>query len=123
MINIKTIAEILPSAALLSSLQPAQANWSGGAAQQSAAAYCASRAAGNTHKKAEKDAKWVLVNSMQGHGFASGMATALTSGRQMMQTTGYMIKQMCPDQAEFFRGGTTTAVDMDEFMKNSAWAH
>jgi hypothetical protein len=79
---------------------PAQAQWQGGAAQQAAASYCASRAAGNDNDKAERDARWVLTNSLNG-GFADMMSTALTSGRQMMQTTGYLARQMCP---EFFGG-------------------
>jgi len=37
----------------------------------------------------------MLANSVGG-GFASEMATVLTSGRQMMQTTAYTINQMCP---------------------------
>jgi hypothetical protein len=83
------------AAALLSFATPAHAQWQGGASQQAAAAYCASRAAGNDHSKAERDARWMLANSVNG-GFADMMATALTSGRQMMQTTAYLINQICP---------------------------
>ena len=78
----------------------AHAQWGGGAPQSAAAAYCASRAAGNSHNKAGKDARWMLSGGMQGN-FSSNMATVFTSGRQMMQTTGYMAKQMCP---EYFGG-------------------
>ena len=87
---------LLAAAALLALAAPAHAQWQGGAAQQAAAAYCSSRAAGNNHAKAERDARWMLTNSLNG-GFADMMSTALTSGRQMMQTTGYLARQMCPE--------------------------
>ncbi len=88
----------------------AHAQWGGGAPQSAAAAYCASRAAGNSHNKADKDARWMLSGGMQG-GFASNMATVLTSGRQMMQTTGYMAKQMCP---EHFGSTSASTISVDE---------
>lgn len=47
----------------------------------------------------------MLVNSLGG-GFSSQMATVLTSGRQMMQTAGYMVRQMCPEYAD---GGAMTS--------------
>ena len=87
---------LLAAAALTLGAAPAQAQWQGGASQQAATAYCASRAAGNDHAKADRDTRWMLANSVGG-GFVSEMATVLTSGRQMMQTTAYTIKQMCPE--------------------------
>jgi hypothetical protein len=72
------------------------AQWQGGAAQQAAAAYCSSRAAGSDHAKAERDARWMLTNSLGGD-FASQMVSVMTSGRQMMQATGYIVRQMCPE--------------------------
>ena len=85
----------LAAAALALAPSSALAQWSGGAPQTAAAAYCASRQAGNSHEKADRDARWMLTNSLGG-GFASDMATVLSSGRQMMQATGYIAQQMCP---------------------------
>jgi hypothetical protein len=82
-------------AALTIGAAPGHAQWQGGASYQAATAYCASRAAGNDHAKAERDARWMLANSLGG-GFADMMSTALTSGSQMMQATAYTINQMCP---------------------------
>ena len=96
---------LIAAAALAITAAPAQAQWQGGASHQAATAYCASRAAGNDHAKADRDARWMLANSVGG-GFASEMATVLTSGRQMMQTTAYTIKQMCPE----FVANTTAVV-------------
>ena len=90
----KLALHVLAGAALLSG--PAYAQWQGGAAQQAAASYCASRAMGNSHEKAERDARWMLTNSLGG-GFSDMMSTVLTSGRQMMQTAGFMARQMCPE--------------------------
>ena len=96
---------LFAATALVIGAAPAQAQWQGGASHQAATAYCASRAAGNDHAKADRDARWMLANSVGG-GFASEMATVLTSGRQMMQTTAYTIKQMCPE----FVGGAPAVV-------------
>jgi hypothetical protein len=74
----------------------ALAQWSGGAPQTAASTYCASRQAGNSHEKADRDARWMLANSLGGS-FTSDMATILTSGRQMMQAAGYVARQMCPE--------------------------
>jgi hypothetical protein len=96
-------AFITATLATIAIAAPAQAQWQGGAAQQAAATYCASRAAGNTQAKAERDARWMLTNSLGG-GFSTQMATVFTSGRQMMQTAGFIARQMCP---QYF--GTTYA--------------
>ncbi|MCE2839443.1 MAG: hypothetical protein LW834_21250 [Cyanobium sp. 49614_E6] len=87
---------LFAAAALTLAAAPAQAQWQGGAPQAAAAAYCASRAAGNDSQRAENDAKRMLANNLSG-GFATEMAAVLMSGRQMMQTTGYLARQMCPE--------------------------
>jgi hypothetical protein len=100
----------IAAAALLALAAPAQAQWQGGASQQAAAAYCSSRAAGNDHANAERDARWMLTNSLGG-GFATQMATVFTSGRQMMQTTGYMARQMCPEYFATFTAPAQPAAE------------
>ena len=106
-------------AALALIAAPANAQWGGGAPQTAAATYCASRAAGNSHAKADRDARWMLSNGMHGD-FSDNMATVLTSGRQMMQTTGYLIQQMCP---QYSGGSNDSSPEADAHMIDSVNAY
>lgn len=105
------------TAAALLIAAPAHAQWQGGAPQAAAASYCASRAAGNDHRRAENDAKRMLVNNLSG-GFATEMAAVLMSGKQMMQTTGYLAKQMCP---EYFAAAPFTPVQPVVTLNSKGW--
>ena len=74
---------------------PAYAQWNGGVPQTGAATYCASRSNGNSHARAESDAKNVMLMSIGGN-TSDMIVTAAVSGGQMFKAAGYLAKQMCP---------------------------
>ena len=98
--------KLFTALAALSIIAAPAANAWGNGPQAAAAAYCGARSQGASQAKAEKAAKHVLVAGTSGR-FGRGMAQIAMHGKSMMQATGYMAKQMCP---EYFGSTSTSTV-------------
>lgn len=95
------LAVLMPSTAM--------AQWGYDPSQSAAAAYCAARQAGKSHRQGENAARNAVVNATGGS-FANQLGAILTGGRQAMETAGYLAQKMCP---EWFQA-TKTEYQFDE---------
>ena len=84
----------LAALSLVAAPVPALA-WGNGP-QAAAAAYCGARSQGQSHQQGVKAATHVLVAGTSGN-FGRGMAQIAMHGKSMMQASGYIASQMCPD--------------------------
>ena len=94
----------------------AMAQWGYDPSQGAAAAYCAARQAGKTHKQGENAARNAIVNATRGP-FGFQLGAILTGGRQAMETAGYLAQKMCP---EWFEGSSTAAADYRPMLPANA---
>jgi hypothetical protein len=102
------LAVLMPSTAM--------AQWGYDPSQSAAAAYCAARQAGKSHRQGENAARNAVVNATGGS-FANQLGAILTGGRQAMQTANYLAQKMCP---EWFEGSSTAASDYRPMLPANA---
>ena len=109
----KLALHVLAGAALLSG--PAYAF--GGGPQAAAAAYCAARDAGGSHDAGIKNMSAQLVSGFSNTSITSMFATLTVSGKETVQTSMYLAKQMCP---EHFRPYATIPTTTKPVWANKA---